>query len=414
MQSEAVHEKEGGTLQKSTHNAVFAILLAVSFSHLLNDTIQAILPAIYPLLQHEFKLSFAQVGFITLAFQLTASVLQPLVGLGADRRPFPYSLAFGMGLSLGGVLLLAFASSFGAILIAAALIGTGSSVFHPEASRVARMASGGRHGFAQSLFQVGGNAGTAIGPLLAAAIVVPRGQAHIAWFSVAALLGITVLLKVGRWYQERLAAMVRKATAPAEKRCAAVTLSRGRIIGAIVVLMALIFSKYFYLACVTSYYTFFLIHKFHVSIQASQVCLFVFLGAVAAGTIIGGPVGDRFGRKFVIWLSILGSAPFALALPYVSLPWVIALSVPIGLILSSAFSAILVYAQELMPGRVGLVAGLFFGFAFGMGGIGSAVLGVLADWTSIENVFTVCSFLPLIGLLTGLLPEVGARRTPAG
>jgi FSR family fosmidomycin resistance protein-like MFS transporter len=273
------------------------------------------------------------------------------------------------------------------------------------------MASGGRHGLAQSLFQVGGNAGTAIGPLLAAAVIVPRGQAHVAWFSVAALLGIVVLLRVGHWYRAHLSEVVAKS--PGGVVQSGSTLSRGRIIGAIVILMALIFSKYFYLACMTSYYTFYLIHKFHISIQASQVCLFVFLGAVATGTIIGGPVGDRFGRKFVIWISILGTAPFALALPFVSLPWVIALSVPIGVILASAFSAILVYAQELLPGRVGLVAGLFFGFAFGMGGIGSAVLGVLADRTGIENVFLVCAFLPLIGLLTGLLPNLEPKRTPA-
>jgi len=410
MQSDVVEQEKSGVARNAAHETVFAILIAVSFSHLLNDTIQAILPSIYPLLKHEFALNFTQVGLITLAFQLTASVLQPLVGLGADRRPFPFSLAFGMTLSLAGVLLLAFAGSFAVILIAAALIGTGSSVFHPEASRVARMASGGKHGLAQSLFQVGGNAGTAIGPLLAAAIVVPRGQAHVAWFALAAVAGIILLLRVGRWYQERLAVLVAARTSGSKAVTGGHTLSRGRVSGAITILMALIFSKYFYLACMTSYYTFYLIHKFHVSIQASQVCLFVFLIAVAAGTIIGGPVGDRFGRKFVIWVSILGTAPFALALPFVSLPWVITLSVPIGVILSSAFSAILVYAQELLPGRVGLVAGLFFGFAFGMGGIGSAVLGMLADKTSIENVFLICAFLPLIGLLTGLLPNLDKTR----
>jgi len=390
---------------------VVVVLCAVSFSHLLNDTIQAVLPAIYPLLKKEFALTFGQVGLITLTFQLTASVLQPLVGFYADRRPAPYSLSLGMGLSLAGLVILAIAPDFGWLLAAAALVGMGSSIFHPEASRVARLASGGRHGFAQSLFQVGGNAGTSFGPLLAALIVIPHGRPHVAWFTLAALAGIVVLYRVGSWYQHRLATGLIASPKHALASNAA-TPPRRRVIFAILILMALIFSKYFYLAGMTSYYTFYLIHKFHTSIQTSQVFLFLFLFSVAAGTILGGPIGDRFGRKLVIWISILGCAPFTLLLPHVPLFWVGVLSVPIGLILASAFSAILVYAQELMPGKVGLVAGLFFGFAFGMGGIGSAVLGDLADATSIEFVFRICAFLPLIGLLTFFLPEIegSARR----
>jgi len=383
---------------------VMAILLAVSFSHLLNDTIQAVIPAIYPLLKESFSLTFGQVGLITLTFQLTASIFQPLVGLYADHNPVPYSLAVGMGITLIGLLVLAVAGSFGWILVAAGFVGLGSSIFHPEASRVARMASGGLHGFAQSLFQVGGNAGSSFGPLLAAAIVVPHGQKHVAWFTIAALAGIVVLTRVGGWYKARLAAMPPKAVKREGQREAG-SLPRRKVIQGIVVLMILIFSKYFYLACMSSYFTFYLIHKFGASIQTSQVFLFLFLFSVALGTIIGGPVGDRYGRKMVIWVSILGAAPFALLLPHASLVWVGVLSVPIGLILASAFSAILVYAQELMPGKVGLVAGLFFGFAFGMGGVGSAVLGELADRTSIEYVFYLCAFLPLLGLFTYFLPD---------
>lgn len=384
---------------------VMAILLAVSFSHLLNDTIQAVLPAIYPLLKESFSLTFGQVGLITLTLQLTASIFQPLVGLYADHHPVPYSLAAGMGITLVGLIVLAVAGSFGWLLIAAGLVGLGSAIFHPEASRVARMASGGLHGFAQSLFQVGGNAGSSFGPLLAAAIVVPHGQKHVAWFILAALAGILVLAKVGVWYQSRLASLPDQIITARESAPAA-TMPRRQIAQGVVVLMILIFSKYFYLAGMSSYFTFYLIQKFDASIQTSQVFLFIFLFSVALGTIIGGPVGDRYGRKMVIWISILGAAPFALLLPHASLFWVGVLSVPIGLILASAFSAILVYAQELMPGKVGLVAGLFFGFAFGMGGIGSAVLGALADRTSIEYVFFLCSFLPLLGLFTYFLPDV--------
>jgi len=387
---------------------VMAILLAVSFSHLLNDTIQAVIPAIYPLLKESFSLTFGQVGLITLTFQLTASIFQPLVGLYADHNPVPYSLAAGMGITLIGLIVLAVAGSFGWLLVAAGFVGLGSSIFHPEASRVARMASGGLHGFAQSLFQVGGNAGSSFGPLLAAAIVVPHGQKHVAWFIIAALAGIIILTRVGGWYKAHLAALPPK-SAQSKSHLSADRLPRRKVIQGVAVLMVLIFSKYFYLACMSSYFTFYLIHKFDASIQTSQVFLFLFLFSVALGTIIGGPVGDRYGRKMVIWISILGAAPFALLLPHASLVWVGVLSVAIGLILASAFSAILVYAQELMPGRVGLVAGLFFGFAFGMGGVGSAVLGELADRTSIEYVFYLCGFLPLLGLFAFFLPNT--RRT---
>ena len=387
-------------------NTVLAILFALSFSHLLNDTMQSLLPAIYPLLKTSFDLSFTQVGLITLTNQLTASLLQPLVGLYTDKYPKPYSLAVGMGFMLAGLILLALAGHFGTVLIAAALVGMGSSIFHPESSRVARMASGGRHGFAQSLFQVGGNAGTSLGPLLAALVIVPGGRIQILWFSLVALVGIVVLARVGRWYRDNTFRLKPKA----ETHVDGTKLSRQKILLSLVILVALVFSKYFYLTCMSSYYTFYLIEKFHLSVQSSQYFLFVFLFAVAAGTIIGGPLGDRWGRKRVIWGSILGVAPFTLLLPYVSLFWVAILTVFIGVILASAFSAIVVYAQELVPGKVGLISGLFFGLAFGMGGIGSAVLGKLADVTDIEHVFVVCSFLPLIGLLTGFLPDMDKKK----
>ncbi len=389
---------------------VLKVLLAISVSHMLNDTIQSLLPALYPLLKAAFKLNFAQVGLITLTFQATASLLQPVVGIYTDRKPKPYSLAIGMGCTLVGLVALSFARHYGMVLASAALVGLGSSVFHPEASRMAKMASGGRHGFAQSVFQVGGNFGTSLGPLLAAAVVVPRGQAHILWFSLLALAGIIVLSRVGSWYAGRLAEM-RRWTREHEQMWHP-HLSRRKVVLSVVVLMALIFSKYFYLASLTSYYTFYLIHKFNVGVQGAQICLFVFLFSVAAGTLIGGPLGDRFGRKYVIWGSILGVAPFSLILPHVNLVWTIILTVPIGVILASAFSAILVYAQELIPGRTGTVAGLFFGFAFGMGGLGSAALGYLADRTSIFFVYQVCGFLPLIGLLTGFLPNLEKFSKP--
>jgi MFS transporter, FSR family, fosmidomycin resistance protein len=380
-----------------------SILLAISFSHLLNDMMQSLIPAMYPMLKSSYRLSFVQIGLLTFTYQITASLLQPVIGAFTDRKPKPYSLAVGMGFTLCGLLLLATAHNFGLLLVAAALVGTGSSVFHPESSRVARMASGGAHGLAQSIFQVGGNVGSAIGPLLAAFIVLPLGQLSVAWFGFAALLGIFVLTKVGHWAREhgfaRLAPRARQAGA-------APALSSARVRGAIAVLLALIFSKYFYLASFTSYYTFYLIDHFDVGVRNAQIMLFTFLGAVALGTIFGGPLGDRFGRKFVIWGSILGVLPFTLLLPHANLLWTVLLTVPIGFILASAFPAIVVYAQELMPGKTGTVAGLFFGFAFGMGGIGAAALGALADHTSIEFVYRVCAWLPLLGLLAALLPAV--------
>jgi FSR family fosmidomycin resistance protein-like MFS transporter len=388
---------------------VFAVLAAVSVAHLLNDTIQSLIPAIYPILKSSFRLSFAQVGLIALILQLTASLLQPLVGLYADRRPTPYLLVIGMGFSLIGLLLLAFAGNLPALLVAAGLVGVGSSVFHPESSRVARMASGGQHGLAQSLFQVGGNVGSSLGPLLAAFLVVPRGQSSIAWCSLLALLAIVVLFRIGRWYEARRADIgVRASSGVSGARSA--PFPRRRVIVSIAILAALIFSKYFYLASLNSYYTFYLISKFGMSVPRAQIYLFIFLASVAAGTIIGGPIGDRYGRKYVIWVSILGVFPFTLLLPYANLFWTAMLTVVIGLILASAFSAILVYAQELVPGQVGMIAGLFFGFAFGMAGLGAAVLGRLADLTSIEYVYRLCSFLPLIGLLTGFLPDLEHAR----
>ena len=392
---------------QKAEKTVFAILAAISFCHLLNDMIQSLIPAIYPILKASFHLDFAQVGLITLTYQLTASLLQPGVGWYTDRRPQPFSLPVGMAFTLIGLVLLSAAASFAALLSAAAMVGLGSAVFHPESSRVARMASGGQHGFAQSVFQVGGNAGSALGPLLAAFIVLPRGQPSIAWFSLAALVGIAVLARVGMWYRGHATA---KAPGAARKHEERAGLPTKKVALAITVLIALIFSKYFYLASLSSYYTFYLISKFHVPVRSAQLHLFLFLGAVAAGTIIGGPVGDRIGRKYVIWWSILGVLPFTLALPYANLFWTGALSVAIGLILASAFSAILVYAQDLVPGRVGTISGLFFGFAFGMGGVGAALLGQLADATSIAFVYRVCSFLPVIGLLTGFLPNLATDR----
>jgi FSR family fosmidomycin resistance protein-like MFS transporter len=387
---------------------VFPILLALSFSHLLNDTMQSLIPSIYPMVKDSFHLSFSQIGLITFTFQVSASVFQPLVGSYTDKRPQPYALAVGMCFTLLGLICLSMASSFNIVLVSVGLIGIGSAVFHPEASRVARMASGGKHGMAQSLFQVGGNAGSSLGPLLAALILLPYGRFQIIWFSLVALLAIVILSWVGGWYKQNL---VRNVVKKAGSAVAQDThLSKGKVVFAITILLLLIFSKYIYMSSISSYFTFYLIHKFGVSIQSSQIYLFAFLFAVAAGTFIGGPVGDRIGRKYVIWISILGAAPFALLLPYVDLFWTGVLSCIIGLILSSAFSAILVYAQELIPGKVGMIAGLFFGFAFGIAGIGSAILGSLADQTSIEYVFRICSFLPLIGLLTGFLPNLEKRK----
>ncbi len=379
------------------------VLVALSVCHLINDVLQAVIPALYPLFKSNFGLTFSQIGLITFGFQLTGSLLQPVIGNFTDKRPLPYSLAIGMTFTLVGIALFSRASQFATLLLAAALTGTGSAIFHPEASRLARIASGGKHGFAQSLFQVGGNFGTSLGPLLAAAIVVPHGQAHVLWFAVLAVGGILLLAKLGRWYRGHLdvvRANPRPGAAPAP------LLSRGRIVLALVILGVLIFSKYFYLSSLTNYYTFYLIHHFDLSVRQSQLCLFAFLFAVAAGTIIGGPVGDRIGRKYVIWASILGAAPFTLALPYAGLVGTVALSVVIGVVIASAFSAILVYATELVPGKVGMIAGLFFGFAFGMGAIASALLGKLADHTSIEYVFHVCSYLPLLGIVTVFLPNL--------
>ena len=385
----------------------FRILGAISFSHLLNDMIQSLILAIYPILKSGFNLNFAQIGLITLTYQLTASLLQPAVGMITDRKPMPYSLPIGMGFTLGGLLLLATAPTFTVLLIAAALVGTGSSVFHPESSRVARMASGGRHGLAQSLFQVGGNAGASLGPLLAAWIIVPHGRGSVAWFSLAALLAMVVLLQVSRWYRDH---HVVRGKAKA-KHTSLISLSRAQVAWSLLILGLLIFSKYFYLASISSYYTFFLIHKFGVSVQNAQTHLFVFLFSVAAGSLIGGPIGDRIGRKWVIWASILGVAPFTLLLPHANLFWTGVLTVVIGLILSSAFSAILVYAQDLIPGRVGMISGLFFGFAFGMGGIGAAVLGHVADVRGIEYVYALCAYLPLIGVITVFLPNLERARS---
>jgi len=392
---------------KSTSQTVYPILFAISFSHLLNDTIQSLIPAIYPIVKDSFRISFAQVGLITLVFQLSSSILQPVVGTLTDRRPYPYALPVGMGFSLLGLVMLSLASSFTLVLVSVGLVGVGSSVFHPEASRMAHAASGGKRGMAQSIFQVGGNAGSSLGPLLAALVIAPFGQFNVIWFSLAALLAMVVLYRVGGWYKPKaLRAHVSKKRNPVIAKS---IFPRKTVAVSVVILLVLIFSKYFYLAGITSYYTFFLMEKFHVSVANSQIHLFVFLFAVAAGTMVGGPIGDRVGRKYVIWASILGAAPFSLALPYANLFWTGVLSVIIGFILSSAFSAILVYAQELIPGKVGMISGLFFGFAFGMGGIGSALLGQLADKTSIEYVYHVCSFLPLLGIIAAFLPNTDKK-----
>ncbi|MSO75176.1 MAG: MFS transporter [Alphaproteobacteria bacterium] len=411
-QERGVSETAAAAPKRYLDGTVLRVLAAISACHLINDMLQSLLPAIYPMLKNSLTLDFGQVGLITLAYQLIASVLQPIVGFYADRRARPYSLAIGMGSTLLGLVLLSMADSFGFVLLAAALIGMGSSVFHPEASRVARMASGGRHGFAQSLFQVGGSCGSAIGPLLAAFVVLQRGQGSIAWFSIVAFAGIVLLIAVGGWYKRNHLPRGGSRGGHGAERS---TLPKRKVWLALGILLALIFSKFFYTASIGSYYTFYLIEKFHVSVQNAQIYLFVFLGASAAGTFIGGPIGDRFGRKYVIWGSILGVLPFTLMLPYASLSWTVVLSILIGLILSSAFAAIVVYAQELVPGRVGMITGLFFGLAFGMGGIGAGALGQLADLTSMEFVYRVCSFLPAIGLVAIFLPnlETAVRRRAA-
>lgn len=385
---------------------LFRILAAVTLCHLLNDMVQSLLPSIYPILKSSFKLNFGQVGLLSLTYQVVASLLQPFIGLYTDRRPMPYALAVGMCFTLAGIVMLALAPTFPLLLVAAAVIGAGSAIFHPESSRIARIASGGQHGFAQSFFQVGGNTGSAIGPLLAAFIVLPAGQPGVAWFSIAALAGIFILYRVGQWRAHHLS----KSTASHAHMDRGPALQRRKLIQAFTVLVALIFSKYFYISSMVGYFTFYLISRFHVSVRSSQLHLFIFLGAAAAGTFFGGPIGDRIGPKYVIWASILGVLPFTLLLPHANLFWTGILSAVIGFVIASAFSAIVVYAQELMPGRVGLVSGIFFGLAFGMGGIGAAVLGRIADATSIFFVYKVCAWLPAIGLLTGLLPNLDKSR----
>ena len=389
-------------------NTAYAVILAVSFCHLLNDMMQSLLAAIYPMLKADYGLDFWQIGVLTMTFQVTASLLQPLIGMVTDKKPMPYSLPVGMGSTMVGLFILAFASDYALLILGAAFIGIGSAIFHPESSRVARLASGGRYGLAQSLFQVGGNFGSALGPLLAAFIVVPRGQGSVAWFSAAALLGMIILWQVGNWYSRY---RIRSAKRPAA--AITVALPRKKIVIALVVLALLVFTKNIYMASLSSYFTFYVIHKFGVTVQQSQLMLFIFLGAAAVGTVAGGPIGDRFGPKFVIWFSILGVLPFTLALPYANLEWTIVLTALIGLILASAFPAIVVFAQELVPGRVGMIAGIFFGFAFGMAGIAAAVLGVVADAKGIEFVYLVCSYLPLLGLLTIFLPGQREMRTSA-
>jgi FSR family fosmidomycin resistance protein-like MFS transporter len=389
-------------------NTAFAIIAALSFCHLLNDMMQSLIAAIYPMLKANYGLDFGQIGLLTFTFQVTASLLQPLIGTYTDKRPQPYSLPLGMGFTLVGLILLGFANSYWLLLAASAMVGIGSSVFHPESSRIARMASGGRLGLAQSLFQVGGNFGSAIGPLLAAFVVLPKGQTSVAWFSLAALLAMIILWQVGNWYRAHRATKGKQRSYGAP-----IALPRRKVLIALTVLGILIFSKFIYMSSLSSYYTFYLIHKFSLSVRDAQLLLFVFLGAVALGTILGGPIGDRFGRKYVIWGSILGVLPFTLAMPYANLAWTIALTAVIGVILASAFSAIIVFAQELVPGKVGLIAGLFFGFAFGVGGIGAAALGVIADIKGIDFVYDICSYLPALGLLTVFLPNIEGPRGKA-
>jgi FSR family fosmidomycin resistance protein-like MFS transporter len=407
-----VYESTETNFQQKTF---FRVLLAISFCHLLNDTLQSLIPAIYPLLRTTFQLSLGQIGILAFTSQFTASILQPLVGFSTDRKPRPYSLAAGMGITLVGLLAFAVAPSYRDLLVAAALVGIGSAIFHPESSRIARMASGGQHGTAQSFFQVGGNAGSALGPTLAA-VVLAKSRGRIAWFSLLALVGIFVLANIGSWAKRYRSA--ERSSLPVDEASLArmatnshpAGLSRRQVWTSMAVLVALMFSKFFYLSSLGSYYTFFLIGRFNVSVSSAQFHLSLFLGAVAAGTFVGGPVGDKIGRKYVIWCSILGVLPFTLILPYANLFWTSVLSVVIGLILASAFSAILVYAQELVPGRIGLVSGLFFGLAFGMGGIGAAFLGKLADHTSVDFVYHVCAYLPVIGFLTAFLPDLEPSR----
>jgi len=392
----------------AVQTGVFSIVVALSFAHLLNDMMQSLLPAIYPLIKASYGLDFGQIGLITLSFQLTASLLQPLVGIYTDRRPQPFSLVAGMGCTLLGLIVLAHAGSFGMLILGAAMIGTGSSIFHPESTRMARLASGGRHGFAQSLFQVGGQAGQSIGPLLAAFVVVPNGQASLSWFSLVALVAMLLLLQVGRWYQRQSPAPVKPRKASAAGVPDKVSAD---VVVAVALLITLMFSRSAYSASLNSYYTFFLIGKFHISVQASQMLLFLFLGSQALGSLLGGHIGDRFGRRQIIWFSILGAVPFTLMLPFANLFWTAVLTVIIGMIMASAFPAILVYAMELLPGKVGMIAGLFYGLSFGLGAVSAALLGKLADITSVETVYRLCSLLPLLGLLTWFLPDIERGRT---
>lgn len=399
--------KKLGSTPSVDGGTVFSILIIISIGHFLNDMIQSVVPSIYPILKDKFGFTFAQIGVITFVFQLASSILQPLTGLYADRHPRPYSLSVGMCFTLTGLLMLAFASCYALILLSVCVIGIGSSVFHPEASRVAQMASGGRKSLAQSIFQVGGNGGSALGPLLAAAVVLPFGQEAISWFALAAILAAVLLLRVGLWYSARLAYQIKNNIAAPGPNT---EISRRRKYWSLLILVLLIFSKYFYTACITSYFTFFLIDKFGVSVAASQLCLFAFLAAFAIGTVAGGMFGDRFGRKYVIWVSILGAAPFALAMPYVGLAATVVCAFLSGLIIASAFSSIVVYATDLLPDKVGLVCGVFFGLMFGLGGLGSAFFGWLADRTSIEFIFKVSAFLPLLGVIAGLLPDVQKKH----
>lgn len=393
--------------QRSAEGTAYAILFTIGTCHLLNDMIQSVIPALYPLLKDKYGFTFAQIGIITLVFQTTSSVLQPFVGQYADRHPQPYSLAAGMCFTLLGLVALAFAPGFAPILLSVALIGCGSSVFHPEASRVAQMASGGRKSLAQSIFQVGGNGGSAVGPLLTALIVIPFGQHAVGWFALAALVAVALLVRIGRWYAGMIAAIRSRR---AQRTAAAGTLPKATVRAAMGILVLMIFSKYFFNACMTSYFTFYLIDKFGVSVQQSQYCLFAYLAAFAAGTLLGGFMGDRYGRKYVILFSILGAAPFTLAMPYTGLGWTIFMAVMSGLVIASAFSAIVVYATDLMPDKVGMVAGIFFGLMFGLGGIGSAFFGWLADATSIDYIFKVSTWLPLMGVIAFFLPDVRPGR----
>lgn len=384
------------------NKTVFSILFSISFAHLLNDLLQAVIPASYPILKDSYGLTFTQIGLITFSYQLAASILQPFVGFYTDRKPKPFSMIIGMLFTLSGIVLLSYAASFPVILLSVILVGIGSSIFHPEAARVSYLASGGKRGLAQSIFQIGGNTGTAISPLLIAWIVVPHGQRYIIWFTLVTIIALFVLARIGKWYQTHLNLTAKKKLSLEDLP----HLSKSRVVASVIILLVLIFSKYFYVASISSYFTFYLIDKFNLSVQDAQFHLFLFLLSVAAGTLLGGPLGDKFGRKYVIWFSVLGAAPFTLLLPFADLFWTGVLSVIIGIIISSAFPAILVYAQELLPKKLGMVSGLFYGFAFGMGGLGSALLGYLADQTSIEYVYQICAYLPLIGVIAYFLPNL--------